>query len=68
MVGMITNISDRKNTSFLSIDKALFNKNKVSSLKNGVILYFEWHFHELLERCSIILRMSDGTVRKVMVK
>ena len=43
---MITNISDRKDTSFLSIDKALSNKIKFSLLKNGVFLYFEWHFHE----------------------
>ena len=38
---MITNISDRKDTSFLSIDKALSNIIKLSLLKNGVFLYFE---------------------------
>ena len=38
---MITNISDHKDTSFLSIDKALSNIIKLSLLKNGVFLYFE---------------------------
>jgi len=33
---MIRNISDYKDTSFLSIDKALSNKMKFSLLKNGV--------------------------------
>ena len=42
---MITNISDREDTSFLSIDKALSIKIKFSLLKNGVFLYFEQHFH-----------------------
>ena len=51
---MITNISDRKDTSFLSIDKALSNKIKFSLLKNGVFLDFEWNFHEFLELCSIL--------------
>jgi len=41
MVGMITNISDRKDTSFLSIDKALSNKIKFSLLKKVFFLYFE---------------------------
>lgn len=52
---MITNISDRKGTSFLSIDKALSNKNKFSLLRNGVFLYFEWHFHEIFCRFSILV-------------
>ena len=51
---MITNISDRKDTSFLSINKALSNKIKFSLLKKVFFLYFEWHFHEFLERCSIL--------------
>ena len=51
---MITNISDRKDTSFLSIDKALSNKIKFSLLKNGVFLYFEWHFHEIFCRFSVL--------------
>ena len=50
---MIINISDRKDTSFLSINKALSNKIKFSLLKKVFFLYFEWHFHEFLERCSI---------------
>jgi len=41
MVGMIANISDRKDTSFLSIDKALSNEIKFSLLKNGIFLYYE---------------------------
>ena len=52
MVGMITNISDRNDTSFLLIDKALSNKIKFSLLKNGVFMYFEWHFHEIF--CRIV--------------
>ena len=44
---MIANISDRKDTSFLSIDKALSNKIKFSLLKNGISLNFEQHFHEI---------------------
>jgi hypothetical protein len=51
---MITNIFDNKDTSFLSINKALSNKIKLSLLKNGVFLYFEQHFHKFLERCSIL--------------
>ena len=51
---MITNISDHKDTSFLSINKTLSNKIKLSLLKNGVFLYFEQHFHKFLERCSIL--------------
>ena len=51
---MIANISDRKDTSFLSINKALSNKIKFSLLKKVFFLYFEWHFHEFLERCSIL--------------
>ena len=50
---MITNISDRKDTSFLLINKALSNKIKFSLLKKVFFLYFEWHFHEFLERCNI---------------
>ena len=38
---MITNISDRKDTSFLSINKALSNKIKFSLLKSGVFLYYK---------------------------
>jgi len=41
MVGIITNISDRKDTSFLSINKALSNKIMFSLLKNSIFLYFE---------------------------
>jgi hypothetical protein len=41
MVGMITNISDRKDTFFLSINKVLSNKIKLSLLKNSIFLYFE---------------------------
>lgn len=52
---MITNISDRKDTSFLSIDKAFSNKIKLSLLKNGIFLYFEWHFHEIFCRFSILV-------------
>ena len=52
---MITNISDRKNTYFLSIDKAFSNKIKLSLLKKVFFLYYEWHFHEFLERCWSIL-------------
>ena len=44
---MIANISDRKDTSFLSIDKALSNKIKFSLLKkvfpcilNGIFMSF----------------------------
>ena len=37
---MIANISDRKDTSFLLIDKALSNKNKSTLLKNGVFRNF----------------------------
>ena len=51
---MITNISDRKDTSFLSINKAISNKIKFSLLKKVFFLYFEWHFHEFLESCSIL--------------
>ena len=43
---MITNISDRKDTCFLSIDKAFSNKIKLSLLKKVFFLYYEWHFHE----------------------
>ena len=35
---MITNISDHKDTSFLSIEKALSNKIKFSLLKNAVFI------------------------------
>ena len=52
---MITNISDRKDTCFLSIDKAFSNKIKLSLLKKVFFLYYEWHFHEFLERCCSIL-------------
>jgi hypothetical protein len=52
---MITNISDRKDTYFLSIDKAFSNKIKLSLLKKVFFLYYEWHFHEFLERCCSIL-------------
>jgi len=38
---MITNISDREDTSFLSINKALSNKIKFSLLKICVFLYLE---------------------------
>ena len=38
---MITNISDRKDTYFLSIGKVLYHKIKFSLLKNGIFLYFE---------------------------
>ena len=38
---MITNISDRKDTSILSINKVLSNKIKFSLLKNSIFLYFE---------------------------
>ena len=38
---MITNISDRKDTFFLSINKVLSNKIKLSLLKNSIFLYFE---------------------------
>ena len=38
---MIINISDRKDTYFLTIDKALSNKIEFSLLKNGIFLYFE---------------------------
>ena len=55
MVGIITNISDRKDTYFLSIDKAFSNKIKLSLLKNGIFLYFEWHFHEIFCRFSILV-------------
>ena len=41
MVGIITNISDRKDTSFFSIGKDLPYKIKFSLLKNSVFLYFE---------------------------
>lgn len=37
---MITNISDRKDISFLSINKALSNKIKFSLLKKVFFLYF----------------------------
>jgi len=52
---MITNISDRKDTYLLSIDKAFSNKIKLSLLKKVFFLYYEWHFHEFLERCCSIL-------------
>ena len=42
---MITNISDRKNTYFLSIDKAFSNKIKLSLLKKVFFLYYEWHYY-----------------------
>ena len=58
MVGMITNISDRKDTYFLSIDKAFSNKIKLSLLKKVFFLYYEWHFHEFLERCCSILEYN----------
>ena len=50
---MIMNISYRKDMYFLLIGKVLFNKIKFSMLKNGIFLYFEWHFHEFLECCDI---------------
>ena len=40
MIGMITNISDRKDTSFLSIDKALFNRIMFSLLNKRCFLVF----------------------------
>jgi len=49
---MITNISDRKDTKFLS---------------NNNTLYVEIKFHWQIMGLNII-RMSDGTVKKVMVK
>ena len=49
MVGMITNISEHKDISFLSIDKALSNKIKFSYGKNGIFLYYEYHFHKFLD-------------------
>lgn len=55
---MITNISDRKDTYFLSIDKAFSNKIKLSLLKKVFFLYYEWHFHEFLERCCSILEYN----------
>ena len=45
---MIANISDRKDTSFLSIDRALSNMIKFSLLKNGIFLYSEWQFHKFI--------------------
>ena len=35
---MITNISDRKDTSFLSIDKALFNRIMFSCILNSIFM------------------------------
>ena len=40
MVGMIANISDHKDTSFLSINKAFSNKIKVSLMKEVFFLIF----------------------------
>ena len=50
---MIMSISDRKDMYFHLIGKVLFNKIKFSMLKNGIVLYFEWHFHEFLEYCDL---------------
>ena len=44
---MIANISDRKDTSFLSIDKVLSNEIKFSLLKMVFSCIFEQHFHEV---------------------
>lgn len=43
MVGMITNISDHKDTPFLSIDKALSNKIKFSLLNHRKTNSIGWH-------------------------
>ena len=60
---MITNISDRKDTSFLSIDKALSNKFKFSLLKNGDFLDLRSYF--LKTRCA---RVSAAKCRAVATK
>ena len=56
---MITNISDRKDTYFLSIDKAFSNKIKLSLLKKVFFLYYEWHYHEFLERCCSLSQITQ---------
>ena len=64
MVGMIANISDLKDTSFLSIDKALSNEIKFSLLKNGVFLYYEQHFHDFYGNAYTLSYTIDGSEYK----
>ena len=44
---MITNISDRKDTKFLSYNNVFPPEIKFSWLKKGHFLSFEWHFHKI---------------------
>jgi len=48
MVGMIANISDYKDTLFLSNNNVFSLEIKFSWLKKGHFLPFEWHFHDRL--------------------
>ena len=48
LVGMITNISDCKNTIFLSNNNVFSLEIKFSWLKKASLLSFELHFHKIL--------------------
>ena len=64
MVGMITNISDRKDTSFLSIDKALFNRIMFSLLNNKV---FSCILNSIFMSLGALCRLAQTALKDQMV-